>query len=257
MKKTFLRILPGVFLFLCISGTASATLTNVTLGGDRVVYDDHTDRYWYPRLTDFITMSRAQQEHEIAQLNDAGSSDWMMATWEQTRRLKDSLAEMASYFLAWDFAHMALSDPLIPDGTPGGRDYSAPNLAWSVNARKCFTPTAQLQFSGMDTIVFNGRYAGAGWVNNQGTLERDAEGIGTDHWAHHNLATGWAPEGIYLTMMFNYDGHPVSNDETSFMGDIGAWAVTEKVAPVPEPATMLLLVPGILGLMGFRKRFRK
>ena len=37
-----------------------------------------------------------------------------------------------------------------------------------------------------------------------------------------------------------------------------AWAVRDgDVAPVPEPATMLLLVSGLIGLVGFRKKPKK
>lgn len=33
--------------------------------------------------------------------------------------------------------------------------------------------------------------------------------------------------------------------------------ITESVAPVPEPSTMLLIGTGLIGLMGFRRKFRK
>ena len=85
MKKALL-VLGVCAMVLSAGAPAKAGLTNLWIGGDRVVYDNTNDLYWYPYLTDTTGMVRAQQEGFITGMNGcgyAGIKSWEMADYDQ------------------------------------------------------------------------------------------------------------------------------------------------------------------------------
>ena len=111
---------------------------------------------------------------------------------------------------------------------------------------------------GVFADVFNGRTADDAWGWRSPAFMQPlvwAQGDADDHWVSLPLM-----DGGMETMIFNFDQHYLADDEMisrTPMGPVGAWAVTSNVAPVPEPATMLLLGSGLIGLAGFKRKLRK
>jgi hypothetical protein len=129
-----------------------------------------------------------------------------------------------------------------------------------------------------DSILFDGFGQGqvSGLVLSQGGTNYISAGSGNilfvnqSTWTHHSILSLAANEFIpldnpTLNPDFSSSGDPItfgfyratSGGPYSIDAGIDNWSVEISNAPIPEPTTILLVGSGLVGLVGFRRKFKK
>lgn len=207
-----------------------ATLTKMTdINGDVAVYEDTGGQYWHYDLGYARSMTYSEQMSAIVDLNDSdyyGLDTWHLASQTEFDNLlasMDSDSDVDVNFL-----------PTITSINPFNSDITR-------------------VYSGIIDVSIVYTIPGPYGSEYTDHAVETFTAYGSHGSASHNVSydtPNWSPEYIADYLSDPYIGAWITAAGTP------TWPGTDPPS-VPEPATMLLLGSGLIGLVGFRRKLKK